>query len=111
MEYITSNTNTENKPWTSNPLVIGIIGSIIGGIIVYLILKSTNKLQPQLQTFNQLQSLQQPTPQPISQQSIIQQPVQTNNTLYKNNESWEIIRGKDGFISKLNVLRDVKLNN
>ena len=107
MEYITSNTdtntNTENKSWTSNPLLIGIIGSIIGGLIIYFILKSK---QPQLQTFNQLQSLQ---PNLIAQ-PITQQPVQTNNTLYKNNESWEIIRGKDGFISKLNVLRDVKLN-
>ena len=33
------------------------------------------------------------------------------NTLYKNNESWEIKRGTDGFISNLNVLRDVKTNN
>jgi len=34
MEYIQENKETQSiqtKPWTSNPLLIGIIGSIIGG--------------------------------------------------------------------------------
>ena len=121
---------TDNK--SSLTLIIGIA---LGAFIVYMFLKNkTSTPSPQIQTFNsssmenrldsieqqlqqiqqiQLQQLNSPSQQiqtqPIQQ---IQQPIQQTNTnmLYKNNESWEIVRGKDGFISKLNVLRDVKLN-
>ena len=91
-------TDTENKSFNITHVIIG---AILGGLIIYFFLKSSNNTQKppfpqqlQLQQPQQLQQLQQPT-----------------NMLYKNNESWEIIRGKDGFISRLNVLRDVKLNN
>ena len=142
----------------TNLMIIGIVSSIIGGLIVYYLLKSksqTNTLHPsqyllaqakyneiledklvniesqlgemkklsfdltQTQTKTlqniiqtpvqpQIQYLQVPTQQNNQQQPIINTPIE--NTLYKNNESWEIFRGKDGFISKLNVLRDVKTN-
>lgn len=36
---------------------------------------------------------------------------QISNTVYKNNEQWEIKRGVDGRIKSLNIIRDVKKNN
>ncbi len=36
---------------------------------------------------------------------------QISDTLYKNNEKWEIIRGSDGRIKSLNIIRDVKKNS
>lgn len=36
---------------------------------------------------------------------------QFSNTVYKNNEQWEIKRGTDGRIKSLNIVRDVKKNN
>ncbi len=128
---MTDGENIENKSSTMNIIIIGIISSIIGGLIVYYLLKPKitvaslqpinissqieNRLDNIEQRLSQQQSsllIQQP-PQQLHQQSsqqLLQQLPQQANTLYKNNESWEIIRGKDGFISKLNVIRDVKTN-
>lgn len=33
-----------------------------------------------------------------------------DNTIYKNDEKWEIVRDNDGSIKSLNVIRDVKVN-
>lgn len=38
-------------------------------------------------------------------------PSELSNTVYKNNEKWEIVRGSDGRIKSLNIIRDVKKNN
>ncbi len=101
---------TEDKQSTTNLILIGIVSSIIGGLVVYYLLKKTNKLDSNVQYVNssQLES------KLSNIENKLQQPTQTlqdsQNTIYKNNESWEILRDRNGFISKLNVLRDVKLN-
>jgi hypothetical protein len=96
---------TEDKQSTTNLILIGIVSSIIGGLFVYYLLKKTNKLDPDVQYANssKLNTIE----NKIQPSQVIQNP---NNTIYKNNESWEILRDRNGFISKLNVLRDVKLN-
>lgn len=48
--------------------------------------------------------LQQDQPQQDNSQQI-------SNTVYKNNEQWEIKRGADGRIKSLNIVRNVKKNN
>lgn len=35
----------------------------------------------------------------------------SSNTIYKNDEKWEIKRGQDGRIKSLNIIRDVKKNS
>ena len=145
----------ETKKDNINIFIIGVVSSLIGGLIVYYLLKNKMSspqavpslhpsvyldaqgkyneileeklinIESQLHEMKQikLNSLQEQIPPPT--QSSTQPSTQlsnplinnnnnsnnNNNTLYKNNESWEIFRGKDGFISKLNVLRDVKTNN
>lgn len=124
-------TNDDSKSQNYNLKSI-LTGLAIGAIIVYLFMKSrpptTQQIQPmkylEMQaTYNnileeklstieaqlqKLQKLQNQTSHPSQTQSQPQTPIE--NTLYKNNESWEVFRGKDGFISKLSVLRDVKTN-
>lgn len=97
--------------------------------------QATSKLQDtisRLQQTNLYQSSQpqqviiQPIPmyqsqQPIYQAPITAQPLQEHaqnsqlselsNTVYKNNEKWEIVRGSDGRIKSLNIIRDVKKNS
>lgn len=110
---------TEDKQSTTNLILIGILSSIIGGLFVYYLLKKTNKLDSNVQYLNLTQpndkldtiehKLQIPPQNTQDNQSQNIQ-TQTQNTIYKNNESWEILRDRNGFISKLNILRDVKLN-
>ncbi len=107
---------TEDKQSTTNLILIGIVSSIVGGLVVYYLLKKTNKLDPSVQYVNtqfenklsSIENISQSTQDKSTQSAQTTQSEQT--TLYKNNESWEILRDKNGFISKLNVLRDVKLN-
>lgn len=57
------------------------------------------------QALEQHQQTQQPQSQ-IEQDNLQQIP----NTIYKNDEKWEIKRGPDGRIKSLNIIRDVKKN-
>lgn len=50
----------------------------------------------------------QPQPITIQQTPPIQQA--PNSSQYKNNETWEIIRDQRGFVKKLTVVRDAKVN-
>jgi len=43
---------TEDKQSTTNLIIIGIVSSIIGGLVVYYFLKRTNKLDPYIQPLN-----------------------------------------------------------
>ena len=68
-------------------------------------------IQPQPQPYVIVQ------PQPVQSQENLQlqhtqqNNLQDSNTIYKNNEKWEINRGADGRIKSLNIIRDVKKNN
>lgn len=73
----------------------------------------TSKIQELQNTISKLQqnnTAQQPQvltqPQIVWPQQDMQQHV--SNTIYKNNEKWEVKRGLDGRISSLNIIRDVK---
>lgn len=77
-------------------------------------------LQPQTisQPPQSPQVVVQPLPAPQQQQAKVQPIQQDNlqsntqsNTLYKNDEKWEIRRGPDGRIKSINIIRDVKKNN
>lgn len=87
-------------------------------------LKQDSMSQPQ-QIIIQQPAIQQPVYQPphviVQQQPDRQpphivQPIQTPQTaqpiqeqqIYKNSEKWQIVRGKDGRIKSLDIVRDVK---
>lgn len=80
--------------------------------------QATSKLQDTLSRLhNSVQYQQQPIIiQPIQEHLKQIQPQQDNqqkisNTVYKNNEQWEIKRGSDGRIKSLNIMRDIKKNS
>lgn len=102
----------EDKQSTTSLIFIGIVSSIIGGLVVYYLLKKTNKTNPNIPALNTTQLNEKLNTIENKLQNQYYQPStqDTQNTIYKNNESWEILRDRNGFISKLNVLRDVKLN-
>lgn len=87
-------------------------------------LKQDSMSQPQ-QIIIQQPAIQQPVyqpphvivqQQPDRQSPQIVQPIQTPQTvqpiqeqqIYKNSEKWQIVRGKDGRIKSLDIVRDVK---
>ena len=99
-----------------------IVSIIIGGAVVYYLfyrpsvqLQQSNqlklqqevlKLQEQQQLHNIKRYLQE---ERISNtENIGQNGLYPSPTSYKNNEKWEIVRGKNGFISNISVLRDAK---
>lgn len=66
------------------------------------------KLHKTVQVSNQTQT-------PVTQTQTANTSEQTQITIqpspisvYKNNEKWEIVRGPDGSISSINIIRDVK---
>jgi len=86
---------------------------------------ATSKIQDLQNTVSKLQDLQNTVsklqqnntvkksqvlvqPQITQPQQDMQQHV--SNTIYRNNEKWEIKRGLNGRISSLNIIRDVKKN-
>lgn len=129
---------TEENKDNWNNLLIGIVGSIIGGLVVFMLLKSKLESQPstlQLQQHhqqvyqmqNRIQELeselyqqdqrqyqhQQSYQQPYLYQQSYQQPnkySQSSYGTYKNNEKWAITRNKEGFISNIEVIRDAKVS-
>lgn len=75
---------SDENPKCSGSLWNSILGSIIGGFVVYLLLK--DRLQAQL-------------------------PVGIGGQQYQNAESWQLQRGDDGRISNLTVSRDAHIGN
>ena len=138
------------KSDSTNLIILG-VGIVMGGVIMYLILKSQQTMQ---HTSTGLYTLQQPAaPPPILQSdtelmkwyadNIIKPSIETTakyavkealNTFnihtpalvqpqimksvpsqsvegtYKNNESWEFKRGRDGRLEAINVIRNAKTN-
>jgi hypothetical protein len=103
--------NDIKSSWTTS-----IVGSIIGGLVVFLLLKNiiesqkaTLQLQQQqIYQYQQMQSTMMQRYVPI-QQSPIQQLSSFVDAGYKNDEVWEIERGNNGFISKVRAGRDAKV--
>lgn len=94
-----------------------IISIIIGGAVVYYLfyrpsvqLQQSNQLKLQeevlkLQEQQQLHNIK----RYLQEERIANtENVGQNPSTYKNNEKWEIVRGKNGFISNISVLRDAK---
>ncbi len=54
-------------------------------------------------------NIQKPTD--IQEPINIQEPLKQEQQIYKNSEKWQIIRGKDGRIKSLDIVRDVKKSN
>jgi uncharacterized membrane-anchored protein YhcB (DUF1043 family) len=112
--------NEDNKSY--NSLLIGIIGSIIGGLIIYRLLKSQSQQSPILTQAYQMQDRIQQLEYQLYQNRqyhisapVSNTPITGNYTgsytgSYKNNEKWAITRNKDGFISNIEVLRDAKVS-
>jgi len=94
------------------------IGMIIGGFLIYAVLKS--RQQPPAQMPLVPSSLYLPPPintaspdvkESVSTPQVVPSAppeVPMEITTYKNNEHWEIERSKDGAIKGINVVRDVK---
>ena len=113
-------TDEETKS-TSNITLI-IIGSIIGGLIMYYLLKpkiAVTSLQEtnvsSLEITNRLDSIEQKLQQLQLQQPIVNQPpIQTSsnnipNTSYKNNEIRKYIRDDKGRITATEIIRNAKI--
>lgn len=80
-----------------------VLASIIGGLILYLILKSTGKLNTataQLQLNQPINNASQPIID-LTQSQQIQQPVQ----ILENDENWEFKKDDKGRIVGVNVHR------
>ena len=73
----------ENPEKQSSPLWTSIMGSIIGGLFIFWLLKSS------------LQNL----------------PIGTMGSQYQNAETWQLNRGLDGRISNLTVSRDARIGD
>ncbi len=114
---------TENKSTKTNLIVIGIISSIIGGLIIYYLLKSRVTPAESFQAMNNLSlenrliniehRLQQLQIQPVSMQTL--QPQQNINSVnntntYKNNEIRKYIRDAKGRITSTEIIRDAKIS-
>lgn len=90
-----------------NSLLAGIIGSLIGGFIVYLLLK--DRLIPTGQ--QQTSSLQHTRHTHTQRTDNIWEPRPLNLVNeYKNDERWKIVRNSDGDIDEISVVRDAKIN-
>jgi len=88
---------------TKSQWTISIIGSIIGGLVVFLLLKSTFESQERAL---RMQLQQQMT---YGQQQQQQSSLSPSYSSYKNNEKWAIIRNKEGYISNIEIIRDAKI--
>lgn len=121
---MTDEETKETKSSISGLMIIGIISSIIGGLIVYYLLRSKttttlssnfplssqntaliesrlDNIEYRLQQIQQLQSSQQQTQQ--TQQTL-------NNTSYKNNEIRKYIRDAKGRITSTEIIRNAKIS-
>lgn len=99
------------------------LGLLVGGVFMYVLVKSKSTQPAVLQTAN-LQSphippinlyptfsFKEPPPVPqIVAPSIPQAQVAEPVTTYKNNEKWLIERDKGGAIASLQIIRDAKIN-
>jgi len=108
-----------------NNLLIGIIGSIIGGMVIFVLLKSQLVSQQRQQSLyndpinshediynglsnisNRLRMIESNIQNAPIQQHIS---VPTIGSSYKNNEKWVITRDKTGHIDSLEIVRDAKV--
>lgn len=95
-----------------------IIGVVIGLLITYLFRPQqtqqaqTVPLQQYLEMQNRMQQLEFQLQQTNNRSIQSTQPVEyiTSNS-YKNNEKWAITRNREGFISNIEVIRDVKVSS
>ncbi len=110
----------ENKSSKTEMMIIGIIGSIVGGLIIYYLLKSrsstefsfasanvSSQIENRLMNIEQkLQQLQVQQPQQPQQQPI--NSINNTNT-YKNNEIRKYIRDAKGRITSTEIIRNAKI--
>lgn len=85
---------------------IGLI--ILGAAVFYLILKSNS------QTKQVQQQMQQQVQQQVQQQmQQVQQKIASNsiNSIYENDEKWQIERGDNGHIIDLRVVRNARVSD
>jgi len=76
----------ETKSLITNNLIIGIVGSVIGGLIVYYLLKSKLQQSVTLQSSSTIENRLLSIEQRFQQSSSFPVTTLTENTLYKNNE-------------------------
>lgn len=118
-DYIQSSENSNKL----NNLLWEIVAIVIGGAIVYYLFwrprqqivsgqqQHLSDLRYRMEQLDmqseELKRLQQQVTNSTEQQILT---ANNHKNEYKNDERWEILRGKDGFISNLRVIRDAKIH-
>ncbi len=73
-------------------------------------IQNLSKLVAQLSQENSALNIQLAATREVKPQVEAPKITPITTTAYKNNEKWQIERGKDGFIKSFNVIRDAKTN-
>jgi len=116
--------NIDNKSSNINFILIAVVSSIIGGILVYHLLKprlttdqtfsfasANNSLQIENRLINIEQKLQQLQIQsPIAQPIVSSQQTNAQSNTYKNKEIRNYIRDNKGRITSTKIIRNAKIS-